>query len=108
MSIATSLDNSPECEGDLRRISTAAGLITVYPGCTSFVTMALAPILAPSPTVTGPISFDPAPSKTLCPIYGCLNVFDNPEPPLLPSVTPWNIIQLFPTLAVSPITTPIP
>ena len=52
-----------------------------------------------------PSIFADAPITTLSPTVGCLFPFSFPVPP---NVAPWNIVTLFPTTAVSPITTPIP
>lgn len=50
-------------------------------------------------------TFAPQPTITLFPKSGCLLLLSFPVPP---RVTLWYIVQLFPIVAVSPITIPIP
>ena len=50
-------------------------------------------------------TFAPHPTITLFPKSGCLLFLSFPVPP---KVTLWYIVQLFPIVAVSPITIPIP
>lgn len=50
-------------------------------------------------------TFAPQPTITLFPKSGCLLFLSFPVPP---KVTLWYIVQLFPIVAVSPITIPIP
>ena len=92
-----------------RRPSTRTGCpglpTTVEFGGTSWMTTVLAPIFAPWPIVIGPSSFAPEPIVTLSCTVGWRLPVSKPVPP---SVTPWYIVTLSPTSAVSPITTPIP
>ena len=78
---------------------------TVEFGGTSWMTTALAPILAPWPIVIGPSSLAPEPIVTLHSTVGWRLPVAKPVPP---SVTPWYIVTFSPTSAVSPITTPMP
>ena len=78
---------------------------TVEFGGTSWMTTVLAPIFAPWPIVIGPSSFAPEPIVTLSCTVGWRLPVSKPVPP---SVTPWYIVTLSPTSAVSPITTPMP
>mmetsp|Transcript_12790 Transcript_12790/g.27847 ORF Transcript_12790/g.27847 Transcript_12790/m.27847 type:complete len:304 (-) Transcript_12790:57-968(-) len=82
-----------------------AGLPTaVAPPGIGLSTTLSAPILALSPTVMFPSIFVPAPISTSRPILGWRSPFSFPVPP---SVTPCRIVVLSPTVAVSPMTTPV-
>mmetsp|Transcript_27827 Transcript_27827/g.56207 ORF Transcript_27827/g.56207 Transcript_27827/m.56207 type:complete len:226 (-) Transcript_27827:1159-1836(-) len=63
-----------------------------------------APILALSPTWMFPKIFVPAPIRTSFPTLGCRSPDSFPVPP---KVTPCKIVVPSPTVAVSPITTPV-
>ena len=69
-------------------------------------TIEQAPTWVPSPIVMGPSNVAPAPSKQQDPTEGCLRVFFFiPDPP---NVTLCSMLTLSPTMAVSPMTTPVP
>mmetsp|Transcript_15283 Transcript_15283/g.64486 ORF Transcript_15283/g.64486 Transcript_15283/m.64486 type:complete len:228 (+) Transcript_15283:215-898(+) len=63
-----------------------------------------APIFELAPTVMGPRMVTPAPITTPSPIFGWRSPSLVPVPP---SVTPCRMDTLFPTTAVSPMTTPV-
>ena len=82
-----------------------AGLPTaVAPPGIGLSTTLSAPILARSPTVMLPSIFVPAPMSTSRPTLGWRSPTSFPVPP---RVTPCSIVVLSPTLAVSPMTTPV-
>lgn len=72
---------------------------------TGFNTSEPAAIIAPFPTVMLPSMVEWAPMRTPFPILGCRSPMAFPVPP---SVTPCKMLTLFPTTAVSPMTTPVP
>ena len=84
-----------------RGLSTVAnGATTVTPGPTSCITVALAPTVAPSCNVIGPITTAPAPTRTRSPSVGL-------PVALCPMVTCWLIQQWLPMdSAVTMVATP--